>query len=862
MKALLCKYILLSMWLAVHMTYGATASAVSFTASEPDENGSVQLAWVVTGPSYAGGIRFNVAVSRSETNDLMTSTIIAGAYMDQRNSVRGSLVDTPPIAGKTYYYWFNCAPYNSSYYNNFAYLWLNEEYDRIHNSSPYGPITVHIPAAEDQRFKVMFNSNDGSGVVSEQEFEKGVSQKLTKNGFHRSGYVFQGWAMTATGDVQYKDEAEITADSEMTLFAVWEAYKISIEVAAADWSEGSITIRCTDEDKSEEDHKYTLCYKDGEDWIDVDMATDVSGGVYGSVYGMIELKDDEFSKRLGGITTVKYKVKDETGRESNEVETRRRYALCVGINVYYAPQDPSDKSQDLSECVADANGWRQKLEALGGFSSEVALDANATKSRILSSLVAYAQSVEPGDIFVYTHSGHGDEGALSTHNLFEEITAWEFASALSSFPSGTGIVVILDTCYSGSMVNRWITLANATKTVLAGKSASRSFAQSVIAAMNSMDVSAKKSAAASPSRTRSVSRGGAVGWITAADSDELSTDGVFSQMCLLTAGWEHGRADSDGDGQVSFYELGDFAVDYLDNVFLDFEMTPQVISADILRNVCAGEIPGHATYSPIIEAPVNVEVSAEYSHQITISWSRVPNAKFYYVICLPRQGIDDTEEVQEVILRRPDDAETFITLTTVKIYKEVENEYGELTWKKLSRALKPGDSFDIWVRAYNPMYAGPASEEKIGRAITHVGPPEPSMPASPLLTEFVLTNFGDIAGAQSSPLNTDGTINYENLSVDHDGDGLSSLQECVAGSNPRDKASTFSTQIKMKGRIPEITWTPRLSPEAEAKRKYVILGRKNLSDGSRSVSEWVDMESVKEDEANQYHFFKVMVDFR
>ena len=146
MKGLLCKCMLLSMWLAVHMAYGATASVVSFTASEPDENGSVQLNWVVTGPSYAGGIRFNVAVSRSETNDLMASTIITGAYMDQRNSVRGSLVDTPPVAGKTYYYWLNCAPYNSSFYNNFAYLWLNGEYNRIHNSSPYGPVTVYIPA--------------------------------------------------------------------------------------------------------------------------------------------------------------------------------------------------------------------------------------------------------------------------------------------------------------------------------------------------------------------------------------------------------------------------------------------------------------------------------------------------------------------------------------------------------------------------------------------------------------------------------------------------------------------------------------------------------------------------------------------
>ncbi len=147
-RELLYKCVAFCVWLAICMTCRAAAwaSVVNFTASEPNEDGSVQLDWVVTGSSYAGGIRFNVAVSRSDVNDLKSSTILAGAYMDQRNNVRGSLVDTPPVAGKTYYYWLNCAPYNSSYYNNFAYLWLNGEYDRIHNSSPYGPITVYIPA--------------------------------------------------------------------------------------------------------------------------------------------------------------------------------------------------------------------------------------------------------------------------------------------------------------------------------------------------------------------------------------------------------------------------------------------------------------------------------------------------------------------------------------------------------------------------------------------------------------------------------------------------------------------------------------------------------------------------------------------
>ncbi len=790
MKILFCKFVLLFTWLAVRMAYGATASVVSFTASEPDENGSVQLNWVVTGSAYAGGIRFNVAVSRSETSDLMTSTILTGAYMDQRNSVRGSLVDTPPVAGKTYYYWLNCAPYNSSYYNNFAYLWLNGEYDRIHNSSPYGPITVYIPAPA-----------------------------------------------------------------------------LTLSVETADWAEGPITFLCKDDDNGETKHSYTLSYEDENGvYVDVEGGTDIACGEDGDT----ELKDMEFSTRLGGFPTVKYKVRDENGRESNECETRHRYALCVGIDRYSDPEDPTSTEDNLTECVKDATEWMRLFESRGEFDvSPLIADEDATKANILANLAASADKVEPGDIFVYTHSSHGDEGVLCSHVIDKDnsgdITAGEFASALMKFPKGTGLIVILDACYSGGIPNgsRKRSQMRAKRLLAAQSAVGASFAESVIAEMNAANAkNAKLLAAGNTSQRERISSGDEVGWLTAVNDRQLSIDGVFSQLCLQTVGWEHGRADSNVDRKVSFLELGDFAVNYLREVYDDFGMTPQVISSDILRNVCAGTVPEHNSYSPITEAPADVDASIEYSHQITVRWSRVPNATFYYVICLSRQGSDDTEEVQDIIRRRPDDADTSITLTSVKIYKEVEDENGKLVGKNLRRALKPGDSFDIWVRAYNPMYAGPASEEKLGMAITHIGPPEPSMPTSPLLTDFVLTNFGDVAGKPSSPLNTDGTINYENLNLDHDGDGLTSLQECVAGCDPRDKDSTFSAQIKMKDRIPEVTWTPRLSAEAEAKRKYVILGRKNLSDGSCSASEWVDMEGVKKDEASQYHFFKVSVDFR
>ena len=221
---LLRGFLVFCAWMAACMTCGAaqTMSVVSFTASEPDEKGSVQLNWVVNGPSSSyGTIRFNVAVSRSEENDLMNSTILFGGYNMTQYGVSGSLVDTPPVAGKTYYYWLNCAPYSSSANNNFSMLWINGYDDRIHSTLSSGPITVYIPAPDIQKVTVTFHSNDGKNAVVEQEFEAGVSQNLAKNSFLRDGREFLGWSSAADGHVEYEDEQLIATDKDLSLFAVW-----------------------------------------------------------------------------------------------------------------------------------------------------------------------------------------------------------------------------------------------------------------------------------------------------------------------------------------------------------------------------------------------------------------------------------------------------------------------------------------------------------------------------------------------------------------------------------------------------------------------------------------------------------------
>ena len=76
-------------------------------------------------------------------------------------------------------------------------------------------------------YAVRFDSHGGMGVMPNQTFVLGVSQKLSHCTCTRSGYVFKGWALSTTAEVSYGDGEEVcnlTASKNATvvLFAVWE----------------------------------------------------------------------------------------------------------------------------------------------------------------------------------------------------------------------------------------------------------------------------------------------------------------------------------------------------------------------------------------------------------------------------------------------------------------------------------------------------------------------------------------------------------------------------------------------------------------------------------------------------------------
>ncbi len=73
-------------------------------------------------------------------------------------------------------------------------------------------------------YKVSFNPNGGSGIMDPQSIAYGSSAALTGCGFTKVGYIFVGWAASATSNANYADKADyMMGTTDATLYAVWMA---------------------------------------------------------------------------------------------------------------------------------------------------------------------------------------------------------------------------------------------------------------------------------------------------------------------------------------------------------------------------------------------------------------------------------------------------------------------------------------------------------------------------------------------------------------------------------------------------------------------------------------------------------------
>jgi hypothetical protein len=135
-------------------------------------------------------------------------------------------------------------------------------------------------------------------------------------------------------------------------------------------------------------------------------------------------------------------------------------SLHIGLNAV-APSHYGGWSGPLAACEFDANDMAD-LARSRGISPKVLLTKTATRARVLSGIRAATSRLKKGDLFLMTYSGHGgqvpDVTGEETDNrdetwcLFDgELIDDELYFALSRFAPGVRILVLSDSCHSGTV---------------------------------------------------------------------------------------------------------------------------------------------------------------------------------------------------------------------------------------------------------------------------------------------------------------------------------------------------------------------------------------------------------------------------
>lgn len=137
-------------------------------------------------------------------------------------------------------------------------------------------------------------------------------------------------------------------------------------------------------------------------------------------------------------------------------------SIHIGLNSV-DPDHYGGWSGQLRACEADA-GDMARIAGERDFESTTILTADATAEAVTSAIADATGKLESGDILFLTYSGHGSQ-VEDTNNdepdtqdetwvLFDRQLADDELYALySQFPAGTRILVLSDSCHSGS-VNR------------------------------------------------------------------------------------------------------------------------------------------------------------------------------------------------------------------------------------------------------------------------------------------------------------------------------------------------------------------------------------------------------------------------
>ncbi len=149
-------------------------------------------------------------------------------------------------------------------------------------------------------------------------------------------------------------------------------------------------------------------------------------------------------------TTVAAKVATKVAAKV-AVKTARKpigLSLHLGLNSV-SPKHYGGWTGDLVACEADAHDMAA-IATARGLKPTLLLTRTATRARVLAELDKAARTLVSGDYFLLTFSGHG--GQVDDVTGDEDDKLDETYLALSRFAAGVRILVLTDSCHSGTSV--------------------------------------------------------------------------------------------------------------------------------------------------------------------------------------------------------------------------------------------------------------------------------------------------------------------------------------------------------------------------------------------------------------------------
>src|SRR5262245_54572834 len=138
----------------------------------------------------------------------------------------------------------------------------------------------------------------------------------------------------------------------------------------------------------------------------------------------------------------------------------RGLSLHIGLNAVN-PRHYAGWSGDLVACEFDANDMAA-LAAAQKIKPTTLLTRQATRANVLKAIRAAAKTLRAGDLFLLTYSGHGGQiPDVSGEEKDKKDETWcfydgefiddELYNELGGFPDGVRILVLSDSCHSGTV---------------------------------------------------------------------------------------------------------------------------------------------------------------------------------------------------------------------------------------------------------------------------------------------------------------------------------------------------------------------------------------------------------------------------